>query len=340
MLRRIVSLSALGLVLSAVAPAARANDGYYGGDGASPMPMATTDIRMAAEHVVLRWDPKRESWEVTCDFTFANDADRPIAATIGFPFPVVHGDEGDIIVPAGGKRPAEGRPLVWNFKTRVDGRPVKVRETRTLTNPELPDVSYEFAYVWEATFPPKGTLRIQNTYRHGRSGSVGGDEWARYVLMTGTLWKGGRIGKATLEVLVPDRRRVPCPADVRTDMAHVQPAGGKLTQDAAGFQVRWELEAFQPKGDLWVCMMDLDALASQRAWELGEADLGAMDAEALRLARNEVYARYGYVFQDPALAEHFGREWWYRPDPGFKAARLPREARQVVQRIKAEEARR
>jgi len=33
----------------------------------------------------------------------------------------------------------------------------------------------------------------------------------------------------------------------------------------------------------------------------------------LRIARNEIYARRGRYFRDPALAQHFGRFSWYRP---------------------------
>ncbi len=32
-----------------------------------------------------------------------------------------------------------------------------------------------------------------------------------------------------------------------------------------------------------------------------------------RLARNEIFARNGYIFNDPQLAAHFGRMSWYRP---------------------------
>jgi len=32
-----------------------------------------------------------------------------------------------------------------------------------------------------------------------------------------------------------------------------------------------------------------------------------------RLARNEIFARHGYIFSDPSLAAHFGAMRWYRP---------------------------
>ncbi len=33
----------------------------------------------------------------------------------------------------------------------------------------------------------------------------------------------------------------------------------------------------------------------------------------LRIARNEIFARRGRFFRDPALAEYFRRFSWYRP---------------------------
>ncbi|MGE4248502.1 MAG: YARHG domain-containing protein [Parvibaculaceae bacterium] len=47
---------------------------------------------------------------------------------------------------------------------------------------------------------------------------------------------------------------------------------------------------------------------------LSEADLAGKDAATLRLARNEIFARNGRIFNDPALKAHFGKFGWYRPE--------------------------
>jgi hypothetical protein len=44
---------------------------------------------------------------------------------------------------------------------------------------------------------------------------------------------------------------------------------------------------------------------------LTEAELEAVDASRLRLARNEIFARNGQIFRDEALAAHFGKFPWY-----------------------------
>jgi hypothetical protein len=46
---------------------------------------------------------------------------------------------------------------------------------------------------------------------------------------------------------------------------------------------------------------------------LQPADLANLSAAQLRIARNEIYARHGYIFQSPDLREHFARFIWYKP---------------------------
>lgn len=45
---------------------------------------------------------------------------------------------------------------------------------------------------------------------------------------------------------------------------------------------------------------------------LGQADLDGKDAATLRLARNEIFARNGRIFNDAALRSHFEKFDWYR----------------------------
>ena len=42
-----------------------------------------------------------------------------------------------------------------------------------------------------------------------------------------------------------------------------------------------------------------------------------MDPQELTYARNEIYARHGYIFQSKELAEYFSRKDWYHPDSEF-----------------------
>lgn len=47
---------------------------------------------------------------------------------------------------------------------------------------------------------------------------------------------------------------------------------------------------------------------------LSEQDLIGYNKTELALIRNEVYARYGYVFESPKYRDYFGRKTWYTPN--------------------------
>ncbi len=328
------------LAALALGPAALANDGVYGGSGVHPMPLTTSDVRMVEEHVVLRYDRSRAAWDVTCDFTFENTSKAPVTLTVGFPFPTVSEDEeegGNTATPAGKPEAKPGRPLVWDFVTLVGGKKVAVRETKTLTNTDIPDVNYTFAYIWEVTFKPGERVEIRNTYTHGENAVSDGTVYANYVLKTGTLWKGGKIGRSRLEVHMPGARHTLCSGDRLHEPTAFTPAGGKVTTDRKGLSILWDLKDFAPSQDISVCYVDLDAVASRLFWEMQETDLSKLSLDELRALRNRVYAIRGYVFKKKDMADLFAREWWYRPNPDYSASSLSTDEHAFVAKIQAEE---
>ena len=42
-------------------------------------------------------------------------------------------------------------------------------------------------------------------------------------------------------------------------------------------------------------------------------EISQLSSEDLRIARNEIFARYGYIFSDEGLKEHFANCSWYVP---------------------------
>jgi hypothetical protein len=46
---------------------------------------------------------------------------------------------------------------------------------------------------------------------------------------------------------------------------------------------------------------------------LQPAEIAGLSVAELRLARNEIYARHGYIFQSPDLRAHFAQFAWYSP---------------------------
>ena len=52
-------------------------------------------------------------------------------------------------------------------------------------------------------------------------------------------------------------------------------------------------------------------MASERL--LIEKDLTGLSKNDLKIMRNEIYARYGYIFKTSDMKEHFESQSWYNP---------------------------
>ncbi|PFP15645.1 hypothetical protein COJ96_27630 [Bacillus sp. AFS073361] len=50
---------------------------------------------------------------------------------------------------------------------------------------------------------------------------------------------------------------------------------------------------------------------------MSEADVANLTKGQLRIARNEIYARHGYVFQSEDLQTYFSSKSWYQQEPDF-----------------------
>ena len=46
---------------------------------------------------------------------------------------------------------------------------------------------------------------------------------------------------------------------------------------------------------------------------LSAADLSGLNRDQLKVARNEIYARHGYIFRSADMRDHFAGVSWYRP---------------------------
>ncbi|RHV71707.1 MULTISPECIES: YARHG domain-containing protein [Clostridia] len=51
---------------------------------------------------------------------------------------------------------------------------------------------------------------------------------------------------------------------------------------------------------------------------ISESDLWGLTQEEVALARNEVYARHGYVFQNQDYQNYFSAKSWYQPDAAYQ----------------------
>lgn len=69
---------------------------------------------------------------------------------------------------------------------------------------------------------------------------------------------------------------------------------------------------------------------------LSLSDISDLSKAELRLARNEIYARNGYIFQSADLQTYFSAKPWYNPDPSYDSSLSAIEKRNV-ELIKARE---
>lgn len=80
-------------------------------------------------------------------------------------------------------------------------------------------------------------------------------------------------------------------------------AGGPLIPDGASTVAEGEPDS-RSAGDVF-------AYSSEQV--IPRDVLQTMSLRELSLARNEIYARHGYIFKSPALRAHFASRSWYRP---------------------------
>ena len=69
---------------------------------------------------------------------------------------------------------------------------------------------------------------------------------------------------------------------------------------------------------------------------LSEDDIDTLPKSKLRLARNEIYGRHGYVFKSKDLQIYFSKKSWYHPNPSFDGS-LNEVEKENVDLIKARE---
>lgn len=63
------------------------------------------------------------------------------------------------------------------------------------------------------------------------------------------------------------------------------------------------------------------------------SDLSGKTITELRLIRNEIYARHGYIFKSKELQEYFNRREWYKPNENFSQNQLSEKEEKLISQI-------
>lgn len=337
-----------GLLALGIAWTAGANDSAFGGSGAHPYPIEFTDVEMVRERVALKLIGL-DRWEVSCLFVFRNVKDKPVTVQMGFPFPEADG-EGDLAIPRGYRAPKADRPIVYGFRTWVRDKSVKPRLKRVGANRKL-GLDFKWAYVWPVDLKPSEQIEVRNTFVLGVSSTV--MSWftgVSYVLRSGKVWHGGRIGRAQLQVSADQPFRLCSKRSLATRFAGLsfgresliegmearirpQPSGMKVVRTGKQTRLQWDLRRFRPTKDLQVCVVPARMHLEWLSHELSQVDLKKLSSKQLRLVRNFYFARHGKRFKTPAIQRAFDQQWWYRPNSEFKPSMLDQADWSAVKRV-------
>ncbi len=215
-------------------------------DGRSVAMTSSGDISMDAESVFIQ--PSREYYDpwndgsrwlpmmrVECVFYLVNETDRPQDITVGFPIDAKFGDsytvfsdsmlvayfdsvyQGDSLPQwySTGLRDDSGvvdeLPQELEFTAQADGESLDVHYRRCAYDLHDKMIHMPVVALWRMHFQPGQTRRLVNTYNTSWdyfAGGVWSDYTVRYVLTTGSTWKGP-IGSAVITLVVPDELPLP-----------------------------------------------------------------------------------------------------------------------------------
>ncbi|GEM_PF-4733352 len=306
MIDRFIAIISL---LSLFTIAAKANDTYLGSVGGSTFdeqkaayPFSSwhnsNDIRMLKERVVI--DIRRDSFCTHCTFWFCNHG-KTQYVHFGFPNYVSEFEEGT------GK--------LRNFSTCIKGEQIQTDTVVQKTH------SYDAAesvnwFSWHYQVPANDTLIIENSYT-GDLGLSPTSAIVRYIIGTGSTWEG-TIADGTVIFNITNVASSNFIIKGQYGQTEIKP---DIYQDSIVFR----FHDYKPK---WGESVGIEIAPFWLGY--GMPSLQSMDPMKIRLMRNEIYARHGYVFNDKSLNVYFHKQSWYKPDANFKESMLNKHEKSFI----------
>lgn len=288
---------------------ALANDAPFIHSG-TPKPMngEHPHLRMVREDVYLK--VYFRNYDVDARFEFYNDGPAQ-TVTMGFPEWAHDYDS---------KRSGFQR-----FTTLVDGVPVPTRRI-------VPEVltRYDYRAWWLKTvhFNAYQTRHITVRFTAPVDGTPDGPGFhAVGYHFTGQAWKG-KVRESRLTIRLPYSG---------ARLGGFARGVGGYTDKTPGvsFSGRWVHFArrnWQAQEPFEIVFRDpLDFPPARE--EVKESDLRGKSAWQLTVMRNEIVARHGRPFSDPALRSHFNAQSWYSVDPDYSDRHLEPWERKSMQAI-------
>jgi hypothetical protein len=303
-------LICLCILLSA---AAKANDAFLGSRGGNVFPIFRNEsIRMVREEI--RISMRKDSCTVNCRFWFKNLGSRKENVYMGFP------DYFENI--------AQNSDPLRHFTCAINGAKTDVEKRKQTNEVEnVPDLkSYEKWYCWNVDFKPGETVLIENNYNGGLGGSAAGTCSFSYLIGTAQTW-AGTIANGKV---IFDYSKIASKAFVDTTFYSDNTLPKGLDRTIYNDSTVFSYNNYLPK---WNESLSVDLICFWKC-PYGELQKGlteypfagnlleSKNKQTLRLMRNEVFARHGYIFRDPELKSYFTQLAWYKPDETFVPEQL------------------
>lgn len=344
----------------------QANDGVFYAAGGTLFPIEETRIEMRKERLSLRKDG--DYMVVDVYFEFYNP-DEARSLTVGFVTPPAMGNV---------EEEKKGHPFVSDFSVVLNGETLDYEVAKMdNTDFQLSDESlangWDFVYHFKTTFK-KGINKVRHRYRYRIGESIDVSESCDYRLTTGATWAGKQIADFELRINMGENAFFSVPNSFREDgtaanweidgegriakepdtwaertIRMVKIDKGELVLRSTNFQPQRDLNigVFSPMNevDYWgpekhafqelgYSLMVLSSISDQ--------ELAGFSDKELRLLRNYLFARQGYVFKSKDLQDLFSQFLWYSPNPDLENAqsKFDAEEERSLKWIQAEEARR
>lgn len=295
-----------------------ANDGNVISWNGNVKPGKSTKISMAKE--VIYVDLSGDNCIVQCKFWFYNHGEQD-TVLVGFPAEEFYND-------APGSNPIE------DFKSRVNGKAIDVKplyeqlNIDTVNNDEdgatfYDTTSYRKWYVKEVVFKAHDTTFIEDAYYTGwqaSSGSYFTDKTFEYIIGTGSTWFGP-IGDGTI---VFDYSNFASAA-----LLNRYSIDDKFDLDGyTGIQYsiyRFKNRAPNPKDvlsisffdvdNMWLDDMDKQSVGDENTFSYKNfVEQFELTPARIILLKNEILAKFGYVFKDTTIRKYYSAMKWYKPD--------------------------
>lgn len=290
--------------------------------------ICSKETRISLKKEILIFTQLEKSMRVDVIFEFFNP-DEARDLSVGFVTPGVSSPE----------LPSGGQPNLKNFLAIVNEELVEFKISK-IENTEFKKIvqnnfDNDFIYLFDVRFN-KGLNTIKHSYNFepifSSGGSFGSSEY-NYKLTTGKNWANEEIEDFELIINKTGLFDVPLYLDdnhnnweikgfgkQKENVNQIHPNESTLTVNLKSGYLYFHKTSFKPTYDIKISRfnpIDSYELLQIIYWSSmnGGSGLDKLNKNDYRLARNAVFATYGYKFKDYELLNYFSNYVWYIPDP-------------------------